>query len=309
MTITRRRLLTDSVLVGAVSGSSLRGAFAAARKDAPGIQLYTVGESLRSDVASTLRKVRSIGFKEVETAGFAGLSAAEFRKLLDAADLVAPSAHLQFVEDKLDAVFADAHALGARYAVSSVLRRGTGPLLYEAAPGGAAPQGPPPPAAMTLDDAKRTAELANRIGERAKRAGLQYVYHNHQFEFVPQAGGAIPYDELLKQTDPALVKFQIDCGWMVVGGANPVEYFERHPGRFPLIHVKDFLPVAAGSDRWAPRLGAELGRGTIDYAPIFAAANANGLEHFFAEQEGPYTRMSQLDAAVVAYDYLRETIA
>jgi sugar phosphate isomerase/epimerase len=162
---------------------------------------------------------------------------------------------------------------------------------------------------MTLDDAKRTADLANRIGERAKDAGLQYAYHNHQFEFMPQEGGAIPYDELLKLTDPELVKFQIDCGWMVVGGANPVEYFLKHPGRFALIHVKDFLPLPAGGDRWAPRLGAELGRGTIDYAPIFTAANANGLEHFFAEQEGPYTRMSQLEAAAVAYNYLRRANA
>lgn len=130
MRITRRKVLTDSALVGAVSAVSSIGidrAFAAARSDAPGIQLYTVGESLRSDVAGTLQKVRSIGFKEVETAGFAGLSASEFRKLLDAADLVAPSAHLQLDRD-IEAAFADAHALGARYAVSSVLRRGTGPL-------------------------------------------------------------------------------------------------------------------------------------------------------------------------------------
>jgi sugar phosphate isomerase/epimerase len=313
MDLTRRRLLTDSALVGAasaVSSAGMHGAFAAARKDAPGIQLYTVSESLRSDVAGTLRNVRSIGFKEVETAGFAGMSAAEFRMLLDDANLAAPSAHLPLDESNLDAAFADAHALGARYVVSSVLRPGTGPLLYAAPAADAATQGtPPPPAAMTLDDAKRTAELANRIGERAKRAGLQYAYHNHQFELVPQEGGAVPFEELLKQTDPELVKFEMDCGWMVVGGRNPTEYFERHPGRFPLIHVKDFLPLPAGRDPWAPRSGAELGRGTIDYAPIFAAASANGLEHFFAEQEGPYSRMSQLEAAAVAYDYLRRTNA
>jgi sugar phosphate isomerase/epimerase len=308
MRITRRKVLTDSALVGAastVSSAAPRCALGAARNDAPGIQLYTVEQALRSDVAGTLLKLRSIGFKEVETAGFAGLDAAEFRKLLDAADLVAPSAHLPLDEDELDAAFADAHTLGARYAVSAELRPGTGPLLYPVPPAGAVAPGPPPPAAMTLDDARRAAELANRIGERARRAGLQYAYHNHSFEFVPQEGGAIPFDELLKQTDPDLVKFEIDCGWMTVGGLDPAEYFERHPGRFPLLHVKDFLPLPADRDRWGPRAGAELGRGTIDYAPIFAAANANGLEHFFAEQDGPYSRMSALEAAAVAYEYLR----
>jgi sugar phosphate isomerase/epimerase len=301
---TRRKLLRDSALVGAVSAVVGPGARAAARADAAGIQLYSVGEALLADVAGTLRKLRSIGFREVEPTGFAGLTAAEFRKLLDDADLVAPSAHLPLVpldEDALDAAFADAHALGARYAVSATLRPGTGPPLYAPFPGNTAP----PPAAMTLDDARRVAELANRVGERAKRAGLQYAYHNHQFELVPNESGAIPYDELLKETDPELVKFEMDCGWMVVGGRSPAEYFEAQPGRFPLIHVKDVLPLPAGSERWMPRMGAELGRGTIDYGPVFAAANANGLEHFFAEQEGPYSRMSQLEAAAVAHDYLR----
>ncbi len=309
--ITRRKLSIDSALVAAAAlAFGRRVSRAAARNDAPGIQLYAVAQSLQSDVAGTLRRLRAMGFREVEPAGLAGLSAAELRKRLDDADLVAPSVHLQFTEELaaagLDSVFADAHALGARYAVSGMLRTGTGPPLFERAPAGAdASRAPPPPLAMTLDDAKRTAELANRIGESAKRAGLQYAYHNHQFELAEE-GGVVAYDELLRQTDPELVKFEIDCGWMAVGGHDPAAYFEKHPGRFPLIHVKDFLPPAAAQrDQPGPRVGAELGRGTIDYGPIFAAANANGLEHFFAEQEGPFTRMSQLEAAEVAYTYLR----
>ena len=308
MTVTRRKLVTDSALLGAAFftlPAAARRAHAAERERALGIQLYTVAEALQHDVSDTLRKVRAIGFREVETAGFAGLSAAEFRRRLDDADLVAPSAHLPFPADgdvaALDQVFADALALGARYAVSSMLRPGTGPVLYERARAGAASALP----AMTLDDAKRTAELANRVGERAKRAGLQYAYHNHDFELAAQRG-VVAYDELLRLTEPELVKFEIDCGWMIVGGHDPAAYFERHPGRFPLIHVKDFLPQPA-TERGnpGPRPGAELGRGTIDYAPIFAAANENGLEHFFAEQEGPFARIGQLEAAAIAYDYLR----
>jgi sugar phosphate isomerase/epimerase len=160
---------------------------------------------------------------------------------------------------------------------------------------------------MSLDEAHRTAELANRIGEEARRAGLTYAYHNHNFEFAPQADGAIGYDVLLKETDPQLVKFEIDCGWMVLGGRDPRDYFTRYPQRFPMIHVKDFLPAAAqGQDAKAPteHPGAELGHGMIDYGPIFAVAEKSGLKHYFAEQEGPFTRMSQLDAARQAYVYL-----
>jgi sugar phosphate isomerase/epimerase len=156
---------------------------------------------------------------------------------------------------------------------------------------------------MSLDEAKRTAELANRIGEQARRADLEYAYHNHDFEFAQQDGGAVGYDLLLRETDPGLVQFEIDCGWMILGGRDPRDYFARYPGRFPMIHVKDFLPPAAHGSSPA---GAELGHGMIDYGPIFAAAEKAGLRHYFAEQEGPFTRMSQIDAARQAYDYLRK---
>jgi sugar phosphate isomerase/epimerase len=243
-----------------------------------------------------LRTIREIGFGEVETAGFGALSAQQFRRLLDDAGLKCPSAHLQLDIGNLEVAFDQAHALGARYATSGSLRQ----ALSSA---GAGQRTSPPARGMSLDEARRTAELANRIGERARRAELQYVYHNHDFEFAGQERGAIGYDLLLDETDPGLVQFEIDCGWMVVGGRDPRDYFGRHPGRFPMIHVKDFLAVA-GHDGAHP--GAELGHGTIDYAPIFAAAEKAGLKHYFAEQEGPFTRMSQIDAARQAYDYLRK---
>ncbi len=306
MRITRRKLLGYPVACGAASltlGARSRWSHAAAPTSA-GIQLWSVRQALQSDVAGTLRKLRAIGFTEVEPAGFAGLSAAQFRKRLDDAELVAPSAHLPLDGDDLETAFADAHALGARYAVSATLRPGTGAPFPEAAPAGAAdaPRAPPLPA-MTLDDAKRTADLANRVGEKAKRAGLLYAYHNHHFELARE-GGVLAYDELLRRTDPELVKFEMDCGWMVIGGLDPAPYFETHPKRFPLIHVKDFPPLPTEPTKPDGRAGAELGRGTIDYRPILAAAKANGLEHLFAEQEGPFTRMTPLEAAEVAHDYL-----
>jgi len=259
----------------------------------PGIQLYTITEAMQADPAGALKHLRQIGFVEVESAGFGSASAKQFRGLLDDAGLSCPSAHLQFDPDNLGRAFDDAHALGARYAVSSAMRSlvlGASALKEVLKTG------------MSLDEAKRTAELANRIGEGAQRVGLQFTYHNHNFEFVDQGGGQIGYDVLLKETDPKLVKFQIDCGWMIFAGHDPVAYFKQYPQRFPMIHVKDFLPRANGETQMR---GAELGHGTVDYKPIFAAGAKAGLQHYFVEQEGPFARMSPVEAAQVNYDYLR----
>jgi sugar phosphate isomerase/epimerase len=260
-----------------------------------GIQLYAVKDALQADPARTLQLIRQIGFGEVETAGFAGRSATEFRKLLDDANLRCPSAHLGFDAANPAPAFEQAHALGAHYATSGSLRD-----VLAAAAVRSGRTAAPATGGMSLDEARRTAELANRIGEQARHAGLQYVYHNHDFEFAAESG-ATAYDLLLKETDPQLVRFEIDCGWMVLGGRDPRAYFEHYPGRFPMIHVKDFLPAAVHGTEHP---GAELGHGMIDYGPIFAAAAKSGLKHYFAEQEGPFTRMSELDAARQAYDYL-----
>ena len=262
-----------------------------------GIQLYAVREELQANPAATLRTLKTIGFGAVETAGFAGLSAQQFRRLLDDAGLACPSAHLRLDVDNLGAAFEQAHALGTHYAASGSLREALATARGEHAQAASAPT-----RGMSLDEARRTAELANRIGEQARRAQLQYVYHNHDFEFAEQPAGAIGYDLLIRETDPGLVQFEIDCGWMVLGGRDPRDYFARYPGRFPMIHVKDFLPAAAAN---GAHPGAELGHGMIDYGPIFAAAEKAGLRHYFAEQEGPFTRVSQIDAARQAYDYLR----
>jgi sugar phosphate isomerase/epimerase len=297
----RRRFLVQSSQLGAAALASLwilRRAFANPLGRPVGIQLYTVNAPMQEDPAGTLKKLREIGFGEVESAGFGNLSAKQFRQLLDDTGLACPSAHLQFDINNLDSTFADAHALGAKYATSSSLHSLAGdpkPAVTASKPG------------MSLDEAKRTAELANRIGAAAKRAGLQYVYHNHDFEFADQGGGAIGYDVLLRETDPGLVKFEIDCGWMIFAGRNPIDYFNKYPNRFPMIHVKDFLKANENNEvsgSATAMLGAELGHGIVDYRPIFVAAKKAGLQHYFAEQEGPFSRMNQLEAAQVAYEYL-----
>jgi sugar phosphate isomerase/epimerase len=189
----------------------------------PGIQLYTVAADLQKDVQGTLGALSKIGYKNVETAGFAGLSAKEFNNALNNAGLRSPSCHLRFTTADPSPLFDDAHSVGAHFAVSSILT--------------AQPASAPRTdfmkmlSALTLDDFKRTAELANQIGAKAKQAGLQYAYHNHNFEFKDRGNGNIGYDILLSETDRDLVKFEVDCGWMTAAGRNPVDYFNRYPNR------------------------------------------------------------------------------
>jgi sugar phosphate isomerase/epimerase len=239
----------------------------------------------------------------VEAAGFGKFTAAQFRGLLDAAGLKCPSAHLPLTGDDLSRPLADANTLGAHFATSSVLRTfdfgGVRPTA-----GGLAKMPPLPP--LGLDGFKAIAEHMNRVGRQVHDAGLQYAYHNHNFEFEKMPDGSYGYDLLVKGTDPELVKFEVDCGWMVVAGANPVEYFRNYPGRFRMLHVKDFKrppqPTVALIGPNRPE-GTPPGEGFIDYGPIFAAARDAGIEHVFAEEEAPYPG-SQLDAAKLNYAFL-----
>lgn len=300
---TRRKFLMQGSAAGAavaLAGTLPELLPADPSRRALGIQLYTVAAELTVDVPGTLKALRKIGYRVVESAGFAGLTAKDFRKALDDADLRCPSSHLHFTGADPGPMFEDAHAVGSHYAVSSMLI---------AEPADASGNGSRKAlTSLTLDDFKRTADLANQIGAKAKHAGLQYAYHNHNFEFRDQGNGQIGYDLLLKETDPELVKFELDCGWMVAAGFNPVNYFQKYPGRYRMIHVKDFLLTGTpttdlmGPDR--PK-GTELGKGHIDYKPIFAAAEKAGVEYFFSEQEPPIVGMTELEAAKVNYDYMR----
>jgi len=279
-----------------------------------GIQLYTVGKPLMEDTPGTLKLLHEIGYREVETAGLGKHTVKELRTMLDDAGLVCPSSHLQLAGDNLDEQFEQAHVLGAHYAVSSVLRSvspataGSAAAPPAAGQAGGTPPQRPALAPMGLDGFKKTAERMNEVGRKAHAAGLQYAYHNHNFEFEKMPDGSPGYDVLVKETDPELVKFEVDCGWMVVAGGDPVAYFKKYPGRFRMLHIKDFQPVAQptialiGPDR--PK-GADLGTGFVDYKPIFAAGKAAGIEHIFVEQEAPFP-VSQLDSAKVDFAFLQK---
>jgi sugar phosphate isomerase/epimerase len=287
--LSRRRFIAGTGVVGAaaVAGSLLpRAAWGSPLGLPVGIQLYMVSNPLKEDTPGTLKKLHELGFREVETAGLGMYSAKEFRGLLDDAGLTCPSVHLQVKEDDYESEFAVSNTLGAHYAVTSLLRI---------------------PESTGVDHFKKLAARMNEIGKRAKAAGVQYAYHNHNMEFEKLPDGSPGYDILLKETDAELVKFEIDCGWMVVAGANPVEYFKKYPGRFRMLHIKDFKPVStASTDLGAGRpKGTELGTGFVQYEPIFAGAKGAGIEHVFAEQEAPYA-VSQLESAKVAAAFLEK---
>jgi sugar phosphate isomerase/epimerase len=287
--MTRRQFLARSALLGGaawLAAANPGRLFAAAAGKPLGIQLYMVLKAYQDDPISTLKTLKSIGYSEIEA--IITSTAKTLRDQLNEAGLACPSMHFDSLG--VDAGLEAAHTLGTSYFVSSML-----PAYMAKMKGDKGEPG------YTRDDAKRTAEFANQIGEKARQAGLQYAYHNHHLEFTDVGQGQTFYDVLLKETDPNLVKLELDCGWVHAGGKNPAEIFKANPGRIPLMHAKDFLPSSKPDDY----PGAELGRGTVDYKPIMAAADKAGLKHCFVEQEGPFSRMSQLDAARVDFAYLR----
>jgi len=149
---------------------------------------------------------------------------------------------------------------------------------------------------LNLEDWRWVAGELNKTGEKVKAAGMGFAYHNHYTEFGNE-GGVVFYDELLRLTDPGLVAFELDCGWVFAAGRNPLDYLSKTPERFPLLHVKDMAKNAKGE-----YASVILGRGGMDYAPILRAAT--GLKHYFVEQEEfalPIIESLKLDA-----DYMRK---
>lgn len=278
-----------------------------------GIQLYMVNAELTKDPAGTLKKIAQIGYTEVETAGWGTLSPAQFRDLLRDAGLRAPSAHLEFGMQDTGKLLDDAKTLGVEYVVSSVL----------------APHGLPKSLqdpkemqdffksvdSMSAGDFQRTAAKANELGQKAKAVGLKYAYHNHNFEFRDLGGGKTGYEILLLETDPSLVKFEADCGWMRVAGKDPVDYLTRHGDRFAMLHIKDFKnitkPVTTLTSLMSPDMPTptELGRGSIDLKPIVEAGRRAGVTHIFVEQEPPFKDVPAMEAAEIDYRALKSLLS
>jgi sugar phosphate isomerase/epimerase len=275
----------------AVTALAARSAWAASIKKV-GMQLYTVRTDLGKDFDGTLAKVAAIGYKEVEFAGYVGRSAYEVRDVLKRHGLSAPSSHIDYptVSDpaKWAKTLDDAGIMGHRYLVN--------PWIDEAV-------------RNQPDFWKHAADTYNTAAAAANKHGIQFCYHNHNFEFYPRpdAAGKTPMDILLESCDPKLVKIELDLCWIAAAGKDPLEYFQKYPGRFPLVHVKGLRKVPAASAEPAPIpqvLPDVTDVGTddvVDWKRIFAKSKEAGIQHYFVEHDVP---KDAFDSLKNSYEYL-----
>lgn len=262
-----------------------------------GLQLYSVREQIAKDYEGTLQQVAAAGYKEVEAAGYFGHSASQVKQAMDKAGLRCVSAHypLSQLQPGLDEVLAFTKELGVEFIICS------SPSMSPARAAKSSADFKNVAANINLEDWKWNAEQFNHIGEKVKAAGMQFGYHNHTMEFREEKG-VVPFEELLRLTDPKNVTIEMDCGWVAVAGRDPVDYLKRYPTRISLLHVKDFK-LNGPATVLNPPPSTELGRGTIDYHKIFAAAKNANIRHYFVEQEE--FDMPPFEALKIDADYMR----
>lgn len=264
----KKNILTSVLMMLAITGIVLtltNSCKTGPEKKNIGLQLYSLRDSIWKDIPGTIKKVAEMGYTSVETAGYGngkiyGMEPAAFRALCEENGLVFLSAHTGMplpAAENMERVMAwwdtciDAHvAAGVKYIVQPFMGRNA----YD-----------------TLPDLKAYCDYFNAVGEKCNAKGIRFGYHNHDKEFSTQLEGNTIYDFMLENTDPAKVMFQLDLYWCVMGGKNPVDYFNKYPGRFESWHIKD---------------KAELGAsGMMDFATIWAAAGISGMKYGIVEVE------------------------
>ncbi len=289
---TRRQFLQLGA-ASILSATTLRHALAAPTPLPLGLQLYSVRDLLPKDYQGTLNRIAALGYREVEAAGFYNHSSADVKQAMSTAGLRCVSAHYSYgaLAPRLEETIAFLREVGTEYIIC-------------ASPGFKDPTSPAAKShTLSIDDWRWNAEEFNRIGKIVKAAGMRFGYHNHVAEFHA-LDGVVPYDELLKLTDPALVTFEMDCGWVTVGGGDAVGYLKHFPKRISMLHIKDFKAAAGPitSTAEAPE-AAELGKGTVDFHALLAAANRGEIKHYFVEQE--HFAIPPFEALKIDADYMR----
>lgn len=277
------------VVVGAMMAMSLfsfkpAGQEVQSEKRFGGLALYTVRDAMK-DARATLEKVAQAGYVNVESAGynngkFYNLSPEDFKSLLDEMKLTPISAHQGTVTfENIDQQIADLKTAGFKYFVVPVPPMGL--FMYDAAAKKLGMKG----------GAKNLAEILDKLGEKCAAAGLQLLYHNHDFEFQKDAEGNVVIDYLLEHCNPKYVNFQMDLYWVTKAGADPVDYFKRYPGRFKIWHVKDM----DDQGRFAP-----VGNGHIDFKRIYENRKLSGMQYYFVEQDACFNETA-LEAIVISH--------
>ncbi len=251
---------------------------AAARKSVTdvGLQLYTVRNEMLKNNVGTLKKIASLGYKEIESAGsekgsFYGFKPAEMKKICKDLGMNLRSGHVHY-DDKWQQTIHDAVESGQQYLIVSVM----------------------PTKGQSVDNYKSVAEVFNRAGEACKKSNIIFGYHNHDSEFEKD-NGKVLYDVLLENTDPEFVKMEMDLGWVIVTGNDPLAYFAKYPGRFPLWHLKDM--------NMKEKHSVEFGKGALDVKKMLENKKKAGMKYFFVEQE-EYTGTA-FDCLKYNMDYLK----
>ena len=264
MSLTRRSFLhQDGALTtgAALLPSTLQAAFSpSATVKNPGIQLYSLRDDMEKDAKETLKNVAAIGYKEIESypgsKGFLwGMKPAEFKSYMSDLGLKAVSTHTG-IEKNMPELMDQAAGAGFKNFVVSWI----GKEKRE-----------------NLDGFRKVADEFNQLGEQAKKAGLQFGYHNHDYPFIDM-DGQVPFDVMMDRTDPKLVTYELDLFWVVEPGKDPVAFFNKYPGRFSMAHVKDRDPKNA-------KFSTIIGQGNLDLSKMMTAGQKAGVKHFFVEVE------------------------
>jgi sugar phosphate isomerase/epimerase len=256
-----------------------------------GLQLYTIGDAIDRDFDGALRTVAAIGYRAVEgNLSLAGRDAKALKATYSALGLAWRSAHCGGDELRggLGKTIETAHAVGLDYLVCPF------PLI----PGSVKDV----LAGMRLDDWKANADLFNQIGEQTRAAGITFAYHNHNIDFRTY-DGISGYDTLMARTDPGLVKFELDCGWMVSAGLDPVDYLTRYPERYVMLHLKDLRHDHIPNTD-LKMASTEIGKGIVDWPRLLRAAAKTSVKGLYVEQEPPFAS-SSLESVRVSFDYLK----
>ena len=245
---------------------------AASFKRVTGLELYSLRVQFKADLTGTLDKVKALGFVEVETSGTYGQTPEKFHDLLEERGLKAISAHFQYGDlvKNVDEAVAAAQKLKVTYV--------------------AVPGFPHKASLANEDEVRRAAADFNHWGEVFKRAGIQFTYHPHGFEFGHREDGSTMFDLLAQETNPELVNFEMDVWWVVQPGQDPVKLLRKYPTRFLLMHLKEG--------------NLALGTGRIDWPAVLTAAAAVGVKHYFIEDESPNVE-SNLPITIRYLDGLR----
>lgn len=270
-----------------ISALALRSVSPAARHRIPlGVQLYTVRKQAEADLPSVLAQIRQIGYEEVELYWDVYTHpAAELRQMIADAGLRAPSGHFDYngLAGKLDY----AHELGLEYVIC--------PMLADNM-------------RSTADDFKRAASQLNEWGESVESRGMHFGFHNHNYEFHPIAN-TTGFDILMNNTDPELVTLEMDCYWITQAGRDPIQMLKRYRNRVRMLHLKDRKPGFPASQdlNSSAEHFTEVGNGTINWKAILATAEAQGIEHYFVEQD--FSDKSPIESIRISYNYLQKLVA